>query len=53
MSKHLRVLREAGMIDWPNWGRDHMPDWQRIRDRYEAKAAYRPRRASQVVARRA
>ena len=23
----------------PNWSREHMPEWQRIHDRYEAKAA--------------
>jgi len=36
---HLEHVLDGGTIDWPNWGRDHMPDWQRIHDRYEAKAA--------------
>ena len=36
---HLEHVLDGGTIDWPNWGRDHMPEWQRIHDRYEAKAA--------------
>jgi uncharacterized protein YndB with AHSA1/START domain len=36
---HLEHVLEGGTIDWPNWSRDHMPEWQRIHDRYEAKAA--------------
>jgi uncharacterized protein YndB with AHSA1/START domain len=35
---HLEHVLDGGSIDWPNWSRDHMPEWERIRSRYEAKA---------------
>jgi uncharacterized protein YndB with AHSA1/START domain len=34
---HLEAVLDGQAIDWPNWGRDHMPDWERIRERYEAR----------------
>jgi hypothetical protein len=34
---HLEAVLDGGSIDWPNWGRDHMPEWERIRERYEAR----------------
>jgi uncharacterized protein YndB with AHSA1/START domain len=34
---HLEAVLDGQTIDWPNWGRDHMPDWERIRERYEAR----------------
>jgi uncharacterized protein YndB with AHSA1/START domain len=33
---HLEHVLDGGTIDWPNWTRDHMPEWQRINDRYES-----------------
>src|SRR5215208_3475777 len=33
---HLEHVLDGGTIDWPNWSRDHMPEWERIRGRYEA-----------------
>jgi uncharacterized protein YndB with AHSA1/START domain len=32
---HLEHVLDGGTIDWPNWSRDHMPEWERIRKRYE------------------
>jgi len=32
---HLEHVLDGGTIDWPNWSRDHMPAWERIRQRYE------------------
>ena len=34
---HLEAVLDGGTIDWPNWGREHMPEWERIRERYEAR----------------
>ena len=31
---HLEHVLDGGSIDWPNWSRDHMPEWERIRERY-------------------
>ena len=31
---HLEAVLDGGTIDWPNWWRDHMPEWERIRERY-------------------
>jgi uncharacterized protein YndB with AHSA1/START domain len=36
---HLEQVLDGGTIDWPNWSRDHMPDWSRIRERYAASIA--------------
>jgi uncharacterized protein YndB with AHSA1/START domain len=36
---HLEHVLEGGTIDWPNWSRDHMPAWERIRAGYEASGA--------------
>jgi uncharacterized protein YndB with AHSA1/START domain len=33
---HLERVLDGGTIDWPNWSRDHMPEWERIRAHYEA-----------------
>ena len=33
---HLEDVLDGGTIDWPNWSRDHMPEWERIRAGYEA-----------------
>ena len=33
---HLEHVLDGGTIDWPNWSSDHMPEWERIRGRYEA-----------------
>jgi uncharacterized protein YndB with AHSA1/START domain len=38
---HLEHVLDGGMIDWPNWGRDHMPAWERIRERYAAETGER------------
>jgi uncharacterized protein YndB with AHSA1/START domain len=35
---HLEHVLDGGTIDWLNWSRDHMPAWERIRERYEAEA---------------
>ena len=32
---HLEHVLDGGSIDWPNWSRDHMPEWERIRERYD------------------
>ena len=34
---HLEAVLDGGTIDWPNWSRDHMPEWERIRERYAAR----------------
>ena len=34
---HLEHVLDGGTIDWPNWSRDHMPEWERIRAGYEAE----------------
>jgi uncharacterized protein YndB with AHSA1/START domain len=36
---HLETVLNGGIIDWPNWDREHKPDWDRIRDRYAARVA--------------
>jgi uncharacterized protein YndB with AHSA1/START domain len=36
---HLEHVLDGGIIDWPNWSRDHMPRFERIHERYEARAA--------------
>jgi uncharacterized protein YndB with AHSA1/START domain len=36
---HLEHVLDGGTIDWPNWSRDHMPEWERIRAAYEASGA--------------
>ena len=36
---HLEQVLAGGSIDWPNWWRDHMPEWERIRAAYEASGA--------------
>jgi uncharacterized protein YndB with AHSA1/START domain len=36
---HLEHVLDGGTIDWPNWGSDHMPEWERIRASYEASGA--------------
>jgi uncharacterized protein YndB with AHSA1/START domain len=36
---HLEHVLDGGTIDWPNWGTDNMPDWERIRSSYEASGA--------------
>jgi uncharacterized protein YndB with AHSA1/START domain len=33
---HLEHVLDGGTIDWPNWSQEHMPEWERIRARYEA-----------------
>jgi uncharacterized protein YndB with AHSA1/START domain len=38
---HLEEVLAGGTIDWPNWGRKHRPDWERIHERYAAGAAER------------
>jgi uncharacterized protein YndB with AHSA1/START domain len=35
---HLEEVLDGGTIDWPNWDREHRPDWQRAHDRYVARA---------------
>jgi uncharacterized protein YndB with AHSA1/START domain len=35
---HLEEVLDGGTIDWPNWSTEHRPDWDRIRDRYAARA---------------
>lgn len=36
---HLAQVLDGGNIDWPNWSRDHMPAFKRIRAGYEASGA--------------
>jgi uncharacterized protein YndB with AHSA1/START domain len=36
---HLEHVLDGGTIDWPNWGSEHMPEWERIRERYAASLA--------------
>jgi hypothetical protein len=36
---HLEHVLDGGSIDWPNWSRDHMPEWERIRERYAASVS--------------
>ena len=46
---HLEDVLDGGTIDWPNWARDHMPAWERIRERYAAdteEPAAQPRSSS-------
>jgi uncharacterized protein YndB with AHSA1/START domain len=38
---HLEEVLDGGTIDWPNWNREHHPDWERIHERYEAASAER------------
>jgi uncharacterized protein YndB with AHSA1/START domain len=38
---HLEEVLAGGTIDWPNWDREHRPDWERIQERYEAASAER------------
>ena len=33
---NLQTVLDGGPIDWPNWSRDHMPEWERLRERYAA-----------------
>jgi uncharacterized protein YndB with AHSA1/START domain len=35
---HLEEVLDGGTIDWPNWDRDHRPDWERIHESYAARA---------------
>jgi uncharacterized protein YndB with AHSA1/START domain len=35
---HLEEVLDGGTIDWPNWHRDHRPDWERIHESYAARA---------------
>jgi uncharacterized protein YndB with AHSA1/START domain len=35
---HLEEVLDGGDIDWPNWSTEHRPDWDRIRERYAARA---------------
>jgi uncharacterized protein YndB with AHSA1/START domain len=35
---HLEEVLDGGTIDWPNWSTEPRPDWDRIRDRYAARA---------------
>jgi hypothetical protein len=35
---HLEEVLDGGTIDWPNWDREHRPDWERIHERYAARA---------------
>jgi uncharacterized protein YndB with AHSA1/START domain len=32
---HLEEVLDGGSIDWPSWDSEHMPEWERIRARYE------------------
>ena len=34
---HLQKVLDGGRIDWPNWDREHRPDWERIHERYAAR----------------
>jgi uncharacterized protein YndB with AHSA1/START domain len=36
---HLVHVLDGGTIDWPNWSRDHMAEFERIRGSYEASGA--------------
>jgi hypothetical protein len=29
---------DGGTIDWPNWDREHRPDWERIHERYKVSS---------------
>jgi uncharacterized protein YndB with AHSA1/START domain len=31
---HLEEVLDGGTIDWPNWNREHRPDWERIPEHY-------------------
>jgi hypothetical protein len=31
---HLEEVLDGGTIDWPNWDREHRPDWERIHEHY-------------------
>ena len=33
---HLEHVLDGDTIDWPSWSQEHMPEWERIRARYEA-----------------
>jgi uncharacterized protein YndB with AHSA1/START domain len=35
---HLEQVLDGGTIDWENWDREHRPEWERIHERYAAKA---------------
>jgi uncharacterized protein YndB with AHSA1/START domain len=35
---HLEHVLDGGTIDWPSWDREHKPDWERIHERYAARA---------------
>jgi uncharacterized protein YndB with AHSA1/START domain len=35
---HLEAVLDGGTIDWPNWDRQHKPDWERIHEHYAAPA---------------
>jgi uncharacterized protein YndB with AHSA1/START domain len=34
---HLEEVLDGGTIDWPNWDREHRPEWERIHERYAAR----------------
>lgn len=34
---HLATALDGGSIDWPNWYRDHYPDWQEKEARYKSE----------------
>jgi hypothetical protein len=34
---HLEHVLDGGTVDWPNWDREHRPDWERIHERYKAR----------------
>jgi uncharacterized protein YndB with AHSA1/START domain len=38
---HLEEVLDGGTIDWPNWDREHRPDWERVHERYTAGAGER------------
>ena len=39
--EYEREVLDGGTIGWPNWHRDHKPDWDRILARYEAETGER------------